>query len=355
VSEVFEELSGQIDASARGCVSVPVRRQAPRPDAPMVVVTGARGYLGSLIARALPRVRAISRAPRPADEPDIDWITADLSTGLPVDALAGAEVVVHAAAETSGGYAAHQRNSIDATRNLLHAMHRAGVLRLVLVSSLSVLRPPRSPWEVQDERTPRPQNPRPLGPYTWGKALQEELVEREAAALGIATRIIRPGALVDRDEPALPGLMGRRVFGRWYLGLGRPGLPIAICDVERCARAIAWCATHFDVAPPVVNLFDPDVATRAAFIAQLRAHGWSGRMVWVPIGLIATGLVTARTLLSALSGRIPERLAAWSILRPRRFDSQLAADLFAAVDPDDGARRFAPASGHSTVLASVSR
>ena len=154
---------------------------------------------------------------------------------------------------TSGGYDAHQRNTIDATRNLLHAMHADGVSRLVLVSSLSVIRPPRTPWERQDEQTPRPSNPRPLGAYTWGKSLQEELVEREAAALGIATRIIRPGALVDCANPELPGLMGRRLVGRWHLGLGRPDLPIAVCDVEQCAEAIAWCATHFDEAPPVVE------------------------------------------------------------------------------------------------------
>src|SRR5436309_2719838 len=115
--------------------------------------------------------------------------------------------------------------------------------------------PPRTPWERQDERTPRPKDSRPLGPYTWGKCLQEELVEREAPALGIATRIVRPGALLDWNDPVLPGLMGRRLFGRWHLGLGRPGLPIAVCDVARCAEAIAWCATQFDEAPAIVNLF----------------------------------------------------------------------------------------------------
>jgi nucleoside-diphosphate-sugar epimerase len=276
-------------------------------------------------------VRAISRVAKLIDGTSAaEWIAADLSIGITPEAVAGADVVVHAAAETSGGYDAHRRNSIVATQNLLRAMHAAGVTRLVLVSSLSTLRPPRTPWEVQDERTPRPRDPRPLGPYTWGKSRQEALVEREAAALGIATCIIRPGALVDRHESALPGLMGRRLFGRWHLGLGRPGLPIAVCDVERCARAIAWCATHFDQAPPLVNLFDPALATRAAFLADLRARGWSGRIIWVPISLVASGLIAVRTVSSVLEGRWPERLAAWSILRPRRFDGRLAARVFAS-------------------------
>ena len=340
VSEIFEELSQQIDASTRARVSASMATQAPAPGSPPVVVTGARGYLGSEIVRALPVVRGISRVAN-ADKPCTPWVTADLSTGVPADALAGADVVVHAAAETSGGYTDHQRNSIDATRNLLRAMRAAGVTRLVLVSSLSTLRPPRTPWEVQDERTPRPRNPRPLGAYAWGKSLQEDLVEREAGGLGIATRIIRPGALVDACDPTLPGLMGRRLFGRWHLGLGRPGLPIAVCDVERCARAVAWCATNFDEAPPIVNLFDPALATRGSFVASLRQRGWPGRIVWVPISLVAAGLIGVRTVLAILGRRRPERLAAWSILRPRRFDPRLAAAVLKAAAPEAGSVRFA--------------
>jgi nucleoside-diphosphate-sugar epimerase len=253
-----------------------------------------------------------------------EWVTADLGRGASADALAGARVVVHAAAETAGGYEAHQRNTIDATRHVLQAMRGAGITRLVLVSSLSVLRPPRTPWERQDEHTPRPRDPRRFGAYTWGKTVQEELVEREAAALGITTRIIRPGALIDRHGSSLPGLMGRRLFGRWHLGLGRPQLPIAVCDVERCGEAIAWCAENFDAAEPVVNLLDPAIVTRGDLLARMRDSGWSGRMVWVPISVLALGLTTARTLLAVMRGRWPERLSAWSVLRPRRYDTRVA-------------------------------
>jgi nucleoside-diphosphate-sugar epimerase len=267
------------------------------------------------------------------------WVTADLSAGLAPQALAGADLVVHAAAETSGGFDAHQRNSVDATRHLLRAMQAAGVSRLILISSLSVLRPPRTPWERQDEHTPRPRDARALGAYTWGKCRQEELVEREAAALGISTRIIRPGALVDWQQAALPGLMGRRLFGPWHLGLGRAGLPIAVCDLEQCANAVAWCASHFDAAPAIVNLLDPAIPTRGDVLARLRARGWNGRMVWVPISLIAFGLTAARTLLSLSSGRWPERLSAWAVLKPRRYRTGLAASMLGAAHP---ARRLAP-------------
>lgn len=323
VTDIFERLVTVLQDTVPRTMTAAVAAHT----APVTVVTGASGFLGSEIARALPCVRGIGRGPNPEHPHIREWVSADLSSGLTAEALAGADLVVHAAAETAGGYEAHQRNTIDATRHLLHAMRDARIGRLILVSSLSVLRPPRTPWERQDEQTPRPDDPRPLGAYTWGKCRQEELVEREAPALGIAVRIIRPGALIDAREPTLPGLMGRRLFGRWHLGIGRAGLPIGVCDVERCAYAIAWCATHFDEAPPVVNLFDPDVRTRGALVNRMRADGWNGRILWVPVSMLALGLTAARTSLSLIHGRLPARLAAWSILRPRHYDARLAASL----------------------------
>jgi predicted dehydrogenase/nucleoside-diphosphate-sugar epimerase len=323
VTEVFEALVARIEAtvvrSGAGRSFVGVARK------PRIVVTGARGFLGAELARALGPVRGIGRGKRPDDANISEWVSADLSRGLSADALTGADIVVHAAAETSGGYDDHRRNTLAATRHLLHAMHAAGVRKLLLVSSLSVLEPPRSPWERQDERTRRPSRPRAYGPYTWGKCLQEALVEREAPKLGIEVRIVRPGALTDSGDLTLPGLMGRRLFGRWHLGLGRPALPIAVCDVARCADAIAWCVRNFDVAPTVVHLFEPELATRATFLAHLAERGWRGRMVWVPISAVAFGLSTARTLLSLRHLRWPTKLAAWSILRPRRYDPTLTS------------------------------
>jgi predicted dehydrogenase/nucleoside-diphosphate-sugar epimerase len=335
VTSLFESLVSAVEAAAGRTRSARPAARA-RHGAPLVAVTGARGFLGREICRVLPRVRGIGRGSAREDVPVEQWVGADLGNGLAPEAVAGADVVVHAAAETAGGYAEHQRNTIDATRNLLRAMHAAGVSRLVLVSSLSVLEPPRSAWDRQDEGTPHPRDARPLGAYTWGKCRQEELVTREAPALGIATRIVRPGALIDWRDPVLPGLMGRRLLGRWHLALGRPNLPIPVCGLDRCAEVIAWCAAHFDEAPPVLNLFDPGLSTRGAVLARLRASGHDGRMLWVPISVLAAGLTVARTAFSLARGRRPERLAAWSVLRPRRYDSRLASAVLEASGGDAG-------------------
>ena len=80
-----------------------------------------------------------------------------------------------------------------------------------------------------------------------------------------------------------------------------------MCEVARCAKAIAWCATHFDDAPPMVNLFEPALTTRGAFLARLREDGWTGRIVWVPISTISCAIVMARGLQALMHGRLPTK------------------------------------------------
>jgi hypothetical protein len=66
------------------------------------------------------------------------------------------------------------------------------------------------------------------------------------------------------------------------------------------------------------------------FVARLRAAGWTGRMLWVPISFVALGLTAARAASSLCRGRWPDGLAVWSILRPRRYETRLAAEILEA-------------------------
>jgi nucleoside-diphosphate-sugar epimerase len=335
LAAIYEVLAAHVrDAVERAVIQRPKRREPPAT-APIAVLTGARGFFGKEIARALAdrgfRVRGITRSPDTDDRHVHEWRALDLGRPVPPDAFTGAAVVIHAAAESVGGYPGHQRNTIAATRHVLAAMEAADCRQLVYVSSLSVLRPPRTPWERQDERTPLAAlDARQFGAYAWGKTEAERVVAAEAPAGGIAARILRPAALVSRDHPDLPGLMGRRLFGRWHLGLGRPGLPFSVCDVGDAAAVVAWCAEHFAAAPPVVNLIDDAVPTRGHLLELFRAAGWRGRMVWMPVPLFALLFTAARFAIGVLTLRRPARFAVWSIFRPRRYDTSLSGRLLAA-------------------------
>jgi nucleoside-diphosphate-sugar epimerase len=312
----------------------------------LAVVTGAAGFLGRKIAAALAargyRVRGVARQPDTRLTTVHEWVAADLSRGVPAAALADADVVVHAAAATSGGISAHQRHSIDATRNLVEAMGSAGVRRLVYISSISVLQPPGTPWEVQNEATPLATNAATLGPYTWGKTEAEQVVSTTSAALGVEVKILRPAALVDIAAPDMPGLLGRRLFGRWHLGLGRPGLPFALCDVTLAGEVVAWFASHFDEAPAVVNLWDPAYPRRRDVIRAFRERGWNGRVVWFPIRLLGVAAQSARYAIALMRGGLPSSLSIIGVLKARRFDPTVSADVLRRLRSNEAASRTQP-------------
>ena len=337
VTAVYEQLA----ANLRGAVTAPAA--APVADAassgPLAVVTGAAGFFGRAISRELARrgfrVRGIGRSERPDDPHVHEWIRADLADGVAPGALAGAALVVHAAAETAGGFEAHERNTVGATRHVLRTMAAAHVRRLVYVSSISVLRPPRPFWERQTEQTPLAARAERLGPYTWGKCVAEELVAAADERGEIQARILRPAALIDWDRIELPGLLGRRLFDRWQLGLGRPGLPIAVCDVGQAAAVVAWYAGHFAEAPRIVNLLDPAIRTRGQLLRRFRRYGWRGRVLWVPITVLASAVSVLRVVAALARGERARPLAVWSILRPRRYDAAVASAVLAAAASQD--------------------
>jgi predicted dehydrogenase/nucleoside-diphosphate-sugar epimerase len=343
VAAIYQDLAAAVRRTVPARVASPTGDAARHPHGPVAVLTGASGFFGRAIARELTQrgfhVRGVGRSDRPENADIAEWIQADLSRAVPAGALDDADVVVHAAAETNGGMEAHQRNTVDVTKNLLGAMATARVRRLVLVSSLSVLEPPRSAWEVQDEQTPLAKRPERLGAYTWGKVVAEQLVVAAHQAGTVEARIVRPGALIDWEHIELPGLVGRRLFGRWHLGLGRPGLPFAVCEVHRAAAAIAWFADRFDPAPEGLNLIDRGLASRGDLIRAFRQRRWSGRMLWVPIPLLAGAVMLVRTALAVGQLRLPTPLAAWSVLRPRRYNTGAADSVFAALEPKPSALR----------------
>jgi nucleoside-diphosphate-sugar epimerase len=342
VTDIYEELAAHV----RSVTGPPAARAVVA--GPIAVVTGAAGFFGRAISRALARrgyrVRGVGRSAAPDDPCVHEWVRADLAEEIPVSAFANAALVVHAAAETAGGFDAHERNTVGATRRVTDAMAAAGVRRIVVVSSLSVLRPPRPFWERQSERTPRASRPERLGAYTWGKCVEEDVIETAQRAQGLQARIIRPAALIDWEGIELPGLVGRRLFGRWHLGLGRPGLPFAACEVGRAAEVVAWYADHFADAPPIVNLMDPAIGTRAQLLTAFREHGWRGRVLWVPISFLAAAVLLARRAAGLLRRGATRPLAVWSVLRPRRYDTTVARQVLAAAQHVPAASRAAAES-----------
>jgi len=240
---------------------------------PTVAVTGGTGMLGREVVSALVKQGVtplvLSRRLPPASErcPEVRYASVDLGAGefsLP----ASIETVVHCAAETAGGWDAHQRNSIDATRNVLSSMRSAHIRQLVHVSSLAVI--DADARQPLNEMSPLERHGRRRGPYVWGKLEAERFAADAPRTHGIDVRIVRPGPLVDNAIFDAPGKLGR-IIGRLFVAVGSPSATIPICDVARAGQLVAWTAVHFEQARHLVHAIDPVPATRRDLVGRVRA------------------------------------------------------------------------------------
>lgn len=164
------------------------------------LVTGATGFVGSAVARALCRagwqVRVLARAG--SDRRNLLQLPVEITTGDLTDrpsldqALRDCEAVFHAAADYRLGVADVEtlyRTNVEGTRNVLNAARRAGATRVVYTSSVATMGLPAD-GSPGTEDTPVALADM-IGHYKRSKFLAEELV-RDFAKAGAPVIIVNP-------------------------------------------------------------------------------------------------------------------------------------------------------------------
>ncbi len=259
---------------------------APRPiDSRGVLVTGGTGLLGKEIVRALLSrgrpVRVVARRePSPWERiPDVEYIVADIAGGVGAQLFKGIDTVIHAAAETAGGWEEHQRNSIDATINMVSGSAAADIRHFLHVSSLAVLAQARS-GSIGDQH-PLESDSKGSGPYVWGKLESERRAVGLGQELGVSVKVIRPGALVDYRNFDPPGRLGKRL-GNIFVAVGSPADKLGVVDVAFAGRCLAWMIDGWDEVPSPLNLLDPSLPTKRELLQRLRQTNPDLTVLWLP-------------------------------------------------------------------------
>lgn len=293
-----------------------------------VLLTGGTGMLGRPTALALQkagwRVRVPVRRELPARLrlPGIEYVRADLGAEVPLGLLNGVGLVVHAAAETAGDKPEHERNTIRATEQLLYAMVRAGVRRLVNIGSVAVLKP-ASGHRPLGEDSPVDVDNLGRGPYVWAKAAAETAAMKLAEEGHIDLRTIRLGPLVDYEEFSAPGRLGREV-ARLFVAMGRPASSLSVCSVGTASRVIRSYAEDFNAAPPLVNLLEVPAPTRGELIKRLRSQRPDLIVIWLPFPLLWL-LAAAFKLAMRLLRPAHAPLELYSAFRSASYDPSIAS------------------------------
>lgn len=260
---------------------------------PRVLITGATGLVGRALCAHLSQagytVRAALRsggAPPPgATECTIigDVALTDWSA-----ALAGVDLVVHAAART------HMPASQDseeeryvttnalATRRLAHAAGASGVRRFVLLSSI----------KVNGERTDggpfrADQSPHPEDAYGRSKLAAESALREEAARAGMSWVILRPPLVFGPGVQANFLRLMRWIDRGWPLPFAGVDNRRSLVNVWNLADLLQRTLEHAAAGNRIWLLADAEDLSTAQLIERLaRALGRRARLLRAPAALL---------------------------------------------------------------------
>ncbi|HEY3908887.1 MAG TPA: hopanoid-associated sugar epimerase [Stellaceae bacterium] len=193
----------------------------------LCLVTGATGFVGSAVARALldagQRVRVLVRPS--ADRRNLADLPVELAPGALEDApslekaVAGCRYLFHVAADYRlwvPDPAAMFRANVEGTRLLMNAALAAGVERVVYTSSVATLG--LIPGGSADEETPS-RFAGMIGPYKQSKYRAEEMVRTLIGERGL------PAVIVNPSTPVGPRDLKPTPTGRLILEAARGRMP----------------------------------------------------------------------------------------------------------------------------------
>jgi dihydroflavonol-4-reductase len=168
------------------------------------LVTGATGFVGAAVARALVaaqwQVRVLAR--KGSDRTNLNNLNVETLEGDLMDAASleraaqGCTGLFHVAADYRLGApdpSQLYRNNVEGTRNVLDAARRAGVQRIVYTSSVATVGIPADGTPGEEGTPVALENM--IGHYKRSKFLAEEVV-REAARAGLSVVIVSPSTPV---------------------------------------------------------------------------------------------------------------------------------------------------------------
>jgi nucleoside-diphosphate-sugar epimerase len=259
-----------------------------------VLVTGANGFLGTVLVRELCQagygVRAMvhslpNRAVFPAD---VDVVSGDVRDGEAMKRMTtGCEGVVHLAGkahaidERDGNEGAYYHTNVEGTKHVLDGAALARVQRVIFVSSVKVF------GESTEGCVDETAAPNPQTVYAWSKWQAEQLVSEYGKRTGTISISLR-----------LPMVYGPTEKGNLYrmisaIDHGRfPPFPKitnqrSLVHVRNVAQAVLRCLQHTRTSLPAYIVADASpYSTTYLYESLCRGLGKHPPSWRVPVGLL---------------------------------------------------------------------
>ncbi|WP_042584525.1 UDP-glucose 4-epimerase family protein [Burkholderia sp. MSHR3999] len=282
-----------------------------------VVVTGASGFVGRALCRALVenghRVTGIVRRTGAVPAGVEEWVHsgpefADIGTHWPA-APGAVDCVVHLAARVhvmkdsaADPDAAFRAMNVEGTLRVAEAAHRHGVRRIVFVSSVKAIAETDGGQPLSEDSAARPE-----GPYGRSKRDAEVLLRKFGDSTGLETVIVRPPLVYGPEVRANFLRMMGAVWRGMPLPLGAITARRSVVSVDNLADALLRCTIDPRAAHECFHVADDDAPSVTGLLRMVGdALGRPARLFPVPLAALRlAGRLTGRsTAVDRLTGSL---------------------------------------------------
>jgi nucleoside-diphosphate-sugar epimerase len=221
-------------------------------------------------------------------------------------AMRGVDIVVHAAAGTSGTARDSEIATIQGTRSILKACGTSRVRKLVYISSCNVYELAGcADGEIVTEEAQLERSPLRRGHYSAAKLQAESLVTEAMNRGGCPTVVLRLGTLYGRGAEVYTPMMGVSFSRQVFVVFGDGESELPLIHVDNAVDAILDCMACSAAENQVFNVVDPERVTKKMYIEQVvRPLYPKATVLYCPMSLLLT-LTWLQEKVLALLGKQP--------------------------------------------------
>jgi nucleoside-diphosphate-sugar epimerase len=332
VLETMDEIWGRLPLKPLDLSPIPARETTfPLKRSEKVLVTGGTGFLGKNVVERLVKegypVRVLARKLsniEPLKALGVEILYGDVAdTDSLKEATGGMDVIVHAAAGTSGDKKDCDTATIQGTRNVIEVTRAQGVEKLIYISSCSVygVADYRDGTLVTEDSTLE-RFPSRRGEYSSSKQSAEELVTAAVKEHALPAVVLRPGTIYGPGGDVYTPMLGFSGPGAFIvIGNGKFELPFVYID--NLSDAIIKSIESDAAIGEIFNVVDGERLTKRAYMNGLiRKLYPKARVFYFPFRLLYATVYFQEVLCRLLGrGAFLTRYRLISSQRSIRYDN----------------------------------
>ncbi|MFC1884326.1 NAD-dependent epimerase/dehydratase family protein [Thermodesulfobacteriota bacterium] len=276
---------------------------------PMVLVTGATGFVGKRLVEVLLksgyRVRALARKLSHIDK--LKDLECEIYFGDVGDAKSmkeifkGVDFVVHAAADTAGDDEETERSTIRGTRNVIELCKKNKIKKLIYISSCSVYGVvDYEEEELVTEFSPLEHYPEKRGTYSYGKLKAEEIIRAEMEKNDLPIVCLRPGTVYGPGGEIFTPMMGFDI-GNIFIIIGMGDFILPLVYIDNLIEAVLLGIEKDEGTGKIYNVVDPYKINKKQYMNTIVKRIFpKAKCIYFPYNLFYFIVYTQEVLLKAL-------------------------------------------------------